>query len=63
VHVHIACADTERAVYDVVTRKAEDHGAMKDAMRKAMRGASVERKAKVTYQPKREATLPAWMAA
>ena len=63
VHVHIACADTERAVYDVVTRKAEDHGAMKDAMRKAMREASVERKAKVTYQPKREATLPAWMAA
>ena len=63
VHVHIACADTERAVYEVVTRKAEDHGAMKDAMRRAMRDASIERKAKVTYQPKREAALPAWLAA
>jgi hypothetical protein len=62
VHVHIACADTERAVYEVVTRKAEDHGAMKDAMRKAMRSASVERKAGVSYQPQREATLPAWIA-
>ena len=63
VHVHIACADTERAVYEVVTRKAEDHGAMKEAMRRAMREASMERKAKVTYQPKREAALPAWLAA
>lgn len=63
VHVHIACADTERAVYEVVTRKAEDHGAMKDAMRRAMREASNERKAKVTYQPKREASLPSWIAA
>jgi hypothetical protein len=63
VHIHIACADTERAVYEVVTRKAEDHGAMKDAMRRAMRAASSERKAKVTYQPKREASLPSWLAA
>jgi hypothetical protein len=63
VHIHIACADTERAVYEVVTRKAEDHGAMKEAMRRAMRDASIERKAKVTYQPKREAALPAWLAA
>jgi hypothetical protein len=62
VHVHIACADTERAVYEVVTRKAEDHGVMKEAMRKAMREASIERKAKVTYQPIREAALPAWLA-
>lgn len=63
VHVHIACADTERAVYDVVARKADDHGAMKDAMARAMAEAVSPRSAKVTYQPKQEATLPAWMAA
>jgi len=63
VHVHIACADTERAIYETVTRKAEDHGAMKRAMEKAMRNASQARKANVHYNPTKEATLPAWMAA
>jgi hypothetical protein len=63
VHVHIACADTERAIFDAVTRKAEDHGVMKDAMSKAMREASKARIVRVTYQPQRKATLPAWVAA
>lgn len=63
VQVHIACADTERTIYETVTRKAEDHGAMKRAMEKAMRNASQARKANVEYNPQKEATLPAWIAA
>lgn len=63
VHVHIACADTERTIYETVTRKAEDHGTMKRAMEKAMRNASQSRKANVEYMPTKEATLPAWIAA
>lgn len=61
VHVHIACADTERTIYDTVTRKAEDHGVMKRAMEKAMRNASQSRKANVEYNPTKEAALPAWI--
>lgn len=61
VHVHIAMADTERAIFDVVSRKAGDHEAMKDAMVKAMRGAMKAAQRQQSYQPEREATLPAWM--
>lgn len=63
VHVHIACADTERTIYETVTRKADDHGAMKRAMEKAMRAVSQSRQVNVEYNPTKEATLPAWMAA
>lgn len=63
VHVHIACADTERTIFETVTRKADDHGAMKRAMEKAMRAVSQSRQSKVEYSPSKEATLPAWMAA
>lgn len=63
VHVHIACADTERSIYDTVTRKAEDHGAMKDAMAKAMRFAAQPHKSSKLYSPKQEATFPRWLAA
>lgn len=61
VQVHIACADTERAIYDAVTRKAEDHGVMKEAMAKAMRSVAQSRTVKVSYQPKKRAALPAWL--
>jgi superfamily II DNA or RNA helicase len=63
VHVHIACADTERSIYDTVARKAEDHGAMKDAMAKAMREVSRSHQVSKVYAPKMEAALPAWIAA
>lgn len=63
VHVHIACADTERAVYDVVARKADDHDAMKSAMARAMAQAVSKRSVNVSYQPRQEAMLPAWIAA
>lgn len=61
VHVHIACADTERTIYETVTRKADDHGAMKRAMEKAMRQVSQSRQVSVVYNPKKEAALPAWI--
>lgn len=61
VTVHIACADTERSIYDTVTRKAEDHGAMKDAMARAMRAVAQSRSVKVSYQPHKRAALPAWV--
>lgn len=63
VHVHIACADTERAIYETVSRKAEDHDDMKEAMANAMRSAAKGRQVKVSYQPKKRTTLPAWLAA
>lgn len=61
VHVHIACADTERTIYETVTRKAGDHDIMKRAMEMAMREASKGRRANVSYNPTKEAMLPAWI--
>jgi Helicase conserved C-terminal domain len=63
VHVHVACADTERSIYEAVTRKAEDHGEMKDAMARAMRFASRSHDANKLYQPSQEASLPSWLVA
>jgi len=63
VHVHVACADTERSIFEAVSRKADDHWKMKTAMEKAMRNASKSRRAGVEYNPNKEAVLPAWLAA
>ncbi|MFG1283358.1 helicase-related protein [Xanthobacter autotrophicus] len=61
VHVHIVCADTEAAIWDVVSRKAGDHDHMKSEMASAMRRASMKAVALSTYHPNQEARLPAWM--
>lgn len=63
VHVHIACADTERTIFDTVTRKADDHGTMKKEMAAAMKRASKSSRVYEDYEPKMEARLPAWMIA
>lgn len=63
VHVHIACADTERAIYDTVTRKAEDHSQMKLEMAAAMARAARTSKVYQDYNPTEDALLPAWMIA
>jgi phage gp16-like protein len=63
VHVHVVCADTERAIWTVVARKAGDHDAMKREMAAAMRRSMNEQKSKITYSPNQEARLPAWIAA
>lgn len=41
VHVHVACADTEEAIWNVVSRKAGDHDTMKRQMAEAMARASL----------------------
>lgn len=61
VHVHVAMADTERAIWDVVARKADDHDTMKAAMAEAMRRAVVESRVFETYAPNKRARLPAFM--
>jgi superfamily II DNA or RNA helicase len=62
VHVHIACADTERSIYDTVTRKAGDHEKMKTQMSAAMARAAGISKVYESYQPTNKGALPAWMA-
>lgn len=63
VEVHIAMADTEAAIKRVIDRKAGDHLAMKREMQAAMREAHQAHQRKISYQPNKEATLPAWLAA
>lgn len=61
VNVHIVCADTEANIHSVVSRKAGDHNTMKSEMVSAMRRAMrIENESK-TYQPTKEAALPAWL--
>lgn len=61
VHAHIICADTEAAIWDVVSRKAGDHDHMKAQMAAAMRRAAMNATKLSTYHPNQEARLPAWM--
>lgn len=63
VHVHVVCADTERAIWTVVERKAGDHEIMKREMVAAMRRAMRSETSRKLYQPEHEAALPAWIAA
>lgn len=62
VHVHVACADTERTIFDTVTRKADDHGVMKKAMAAAMARVSFSSQVYNPYEPKQEGALPAWLS-
>lgn len=61
VQCHIAMADTERNIWDVVTRKSGDHEAMKTEMYAAMKRAHEIREIKIDYQPTQPVRLPAWM--
>lgn len=63
VHVHVAMADTEKAIWDVVSRKAEDHDRMKTAMQSAMARAVNTQQARKPYVPARRVEVPAWMGA
>jgi len=63
VDVHVVCADTEEAIWQVVSRKAGDHDAMKREMTAAMARAARASDVLRTYQPNQEATLPAWLSA
>ena len=61
VDVHIAMADTERAIWDVITRKTDDHDAMKTEMTAAMKRASRSSGVLQDYTPDQPMRLPAWL--
>lgn len=61
VHVHVAMADTERQIYDVVRRKSGDHETMKGEMRAAMRRAVLEVARQRPYDAKLAMTVPQWL--
>lgn len=63
VDVHVVCADTEEAIWQIVSRKAGDHDAMKAEMAAAMARAARASEVLQTYSPKQEARLPAWLSA
>lgn len=62
VNIHVVCADTERAIWAVVERKAGDHEAMKREMVAAMRRSVNDQKSKVVYAPQYDLTIPRWVA-
>ena len=61
VHCHIVVADTESAIWDIVSRKAGDHEEMKLQMSQSMARAHKSERALHTYQPFEERALPAWI--
>lgn len=63
VQVHVVCADTESAIFEVVSRKAGDHELMKVEMAAAMDRAVASHRILQAYQPDIEAVLPAWVTA
>lgn len=58
VHVHIAMADTEKAIIDVISRKQDDFHEMGDEMRLAMSRAVNVQNAREPYRPKQTVKLP-----
>lgn len=63
VDCHVVVADTEAAIWDVVSRKAGDHDAMKREMTAAMARAHRSETRFLTYNPNQRTALPAWLSA
>lgn len=61
VHVHVAMADTEKAIFDTIARKSGDHETMKDEMRAAMGRASVSVDRQRPYDAARAMEVPPWL--
>ena len=61
VNVHVAMADTEAAIWDVVSRKSGDHDAMKREMTQAMRRSMKTARVFEDYNPEVTATFPSWI--
>ena len=61
VHVHVAMADTEKVIWDVINRKSGDHESMKRQMRSAMARAVAKHKVFEDYRPTRRVKVPAWL--
>lgn len=63
VDCHVVFADTEAAIWDVVSRKAGDHDIMKREMMLAMSRAHRAETRLHSYQPQQRSFLPAWVNA
>lgn len=64
VEAHVVMAHTELGIWDVLTRKQEDHESMKLEMYAAMRRAQSKRDdRRRDYNPTKPVKLPAWMVA
>lgn len=61
VHVHIAMADTERAIHDTIARKVGEHETMKAEMTAAMKRVVELRGVKNPYNPTTKRALPTWL--
>lgn len=61
VHVHVAMAETEEAIWRAVQRKQADHEEMKLQMYAAMSRAVEVRGVKNTYAPQRAVNFPNWI--
>lgn len=61
VDVHVVMASTEVDVWNILTRKAEDHRAMQLEMFAAMRRAQTNEAPAVAYSPTHAGQLPAWL--
>lgn len=62
VNVHVAMADTEAAIWDVITRKTDDHAAMKQEMTTAMRRATRSAGVLQDYNPQQPMRTPEWLS-
>lgn len=63
VQVHVACADTEESVWQVVNRKSGDHEGMKREMSAAMRRSISTSEVLQVYRPAKLVALPAFLGA
>ena len=63
VSVHVACADTEESIWQIVSRKAGDHDAMKAEMAAAMSRAALSSEVLQTYNPPNPINLPSFLRA
>ena len=61
VDCHVICADTEAAIWDVVSRKAGDHNTMKLEMSAAMQRAANIVKVMANYEPTKRGRPPTWL--
>lgn len=61
VNAHVVMSEAERAIWTVVSRKAQDHETMQGEMRAAMLRASRKSKVFEDYHPTGNVKLPAWL--
>jgi len=61
VEVHVAMAETEMAIWNVINRKTGDHDAMKQEMAAAMARAMRIHRIFEDYRPVRNVELPIWL--